>query len=98
MSGWKESHWRRPFLEIGHQSDRVKLTLPMFSVIPEAVLNELNTVFDDVSHRLPDELTALSFCQIEGSISNQRLQYVLNMHSADITNLLKKLCAEDYLE
>ena len=98
MSGWQESHWRRPYLEIENQPDRIKLTLPMFSIIPEAVLNELNTVFDDVSHLSADELTALSFCQIEGSISNQRLQYVLNMHSTDITNLLKKLCSENYLE
>ena len=70
MSGWQESHWRRPYLEIENQPDRIKLTLPMFSIIPEAVLNELNTVFDDVSHLSADELTALSFCQIEGSISN----------------------------
>ena len=98
MSGWQESHWRRPYLEIENQPDRIKLTLPMFSIIPEAVLNELNIVFDDVSHLSADELTALSFCQIEGSISNQRLQYVLNMHSTDITNLLKKLCSENYLE
>ena len=98
MSGWQESHWRRPYLEIENQPDRIKLTLPMFSIIPEAVLNELSTVFDDVSHLSADELTALSFCQIEGSISNQRLQYVLNMHSTDITNLLKKLCSENYLE
>ena len=98
MSGWQQSHWRRPFLEIAHQPDRVQLTLPMFSVIPDAVLNELSAVFDDVSNLSSDELTALSFCQIEGSISNQRLQYVLNMHSSDITSLLKKLCAEEYLE
>jgi predicted transcriptional regulator len=98
MTGWQASHWRRPFLEIENQPDRVKLTLPMFSVIPDAVLNELNAFFDDVSNLTADELTALSFCQIEGSISNQRLQYVLNMHSADITTLLKKLCANDYLE
>ncbi|MDD2287158.1 MAG: hypothetical protein PHQ11_17375, partial [Paludibacter sp.] len=98
MSGWQESHWRRPYLEIENQPDRIKLTLPMFSIIPEAVLNELSIVFDDVSHLSADELTALSFCQIEGSISNQRLQYVLNMHSTDITNLLKKLCSENYLE
>lgn len=97
MSGWKESHWRKPFLEIESQPDRIKLTLPMFAVIPEAVLNELNASFDDVSRLSPDELTALSFCQIEGSISNHRLQYVLNMHSADITNLLKKLCDEEFL-
>jgi ATP-dependent DNA helicase RecG len=98
MTGWQESHWRRPFLEIENQPDRVKLTLPMFSVIPDAVLNELNAIYDDVSNLTADELTALSFCQIEGSISNQRLQYVLNMHSADITTLLKKLCANDFLE
>jgi ATP-dependent DNA helicase RecG len=98
MTGWQESHWRRPFLEIENQPDRIKLTLPMFSVIPDAVLNELNAVFEDVSHLTADELTALSCCQIEGSISNQRLQYVLNMHSSDITALLKKLCAENYLE
>ncbi|MBK7969770.1 MAG: hypothetical protein IPK08_12965 [Bacteroidetes bacterium] len=98
MSGWKESHWRRPFLELERQPDRLKLTLPMFSVIPEPVLNELNQVFGDVSNLSADELTVLSFCQIEGSISNQRLQYVLNLHSSDITGLLKKLCAENFLE
>lgn len=98
MTGWQESHWRRPFLELENQPDRVKLTLPMFSVIPEQVLNELNVFFDDVSHLAPDELTALSFCLIEGSISNHRLQYVLNMHPSDITGMLKKLCTDGYLE
>ncbi|HRO44826.1 RNA-binding domain-containing protein [Agriterribacter sp.] len=97
MTGWQESHWRRPFLELENQPDRVKLTLPMFSVIPEQVLNELNVFFDDVSQLAPDELTALSFCLIEGSISNHRLQYVLNMHSSDITGMLKKLCTDGYL-
>src|SRR5699024_9182850 len=27
-----------------------------------------------------------------------RLQYVLNMHSSDITGMLRKLCTDDYLE
>lgn len=98
MSGWQESHWRRPFLELENQPDKVKLTLPMFSVIPEQVLNDLNNIFDDVSHLTADELTVLSFCLIEGSISNHRLQYVLNMHSSDITGMLRKLCTDDYLE
>ena len=98
MTGWQESHWRRPFLELENQPDRVRLTLPMFSVIPDQILDELNRVFDDVNHLGPDELTALSFCLIEGSISNHRLQYVLNMHSSDITGMLKKLCVDGYLE
>lgn len=98
MSGWQESHWRRPFLELESQPDRVKLTLPMFSVIPDKILHELNEHWGDVSQLTPDELTALSFCLIEGSISNQRLQYVLNIHSVDITGLLRKLCVAGYLE
>lgn len=67
-------------------------------VIPDAILDELNATLGDVSQLTPDELTALSFCLIEESISNQRLQYVLNLHRSDITHLLKKLCMEGYLE
>jgi predicted HTH transcriptional regulator len=98
MMGWQESHWRRPFLELEFQPDKVKLTLPMFSVIPDAILDELRDLFGDIDNLAPDELTVLSFCQIEGSISNHRLQYVLNRHRTDITSLLKKLCSEGYLE
>ena len=98
MTGWQHSHWRKPFLQLESQPDRVKLTLPMFSVIPDDILNELNAIFEDVSRLSPDELTALSICLIEDSISNHRLQYVLNIHSVDITRLLKKLCTEGFLE
>ena len=98
MTGWKSSHWRRPFLELESQPDRVKLTLPMFSILPDKILNELHQRFNNIDDLAPDELTALSFCNIEGSISNNRLQYVLNMHPADITTLLKGLVARGYLE
>lgn len=98
MSGWKSSHWRRPFLELYNRPDRVRLTLPMFSVIPQNILEALKVYFSNVEFLSPDELTTLSFALIEGSISNQRLQYALNMHSADITGLLKKLCEQEYLE
>ena len=98
MTGWQESHWRRPFLELENQPDRVKLTLPMFSVIPDQVLHALNSIYGDVEYLTLDELTALSACYIEGSISNHRLQYTINKHSTDITGMLKKLCADGYLE
>lgn len=98
MTGWKDAHWRKPFIELENQPDKVKLTLPMFSILPNKVLNELNSIFEDISHLSPDELTALSFGLIEGSISNHRLQYVLNMHSSDITRMLKKMCIDGYLE
>ncbi|NLK46193.1 MAG: hypothetical protein GX297_06020 [Treponema sp.] len=98
ISGWAASHWRRPFLELENQPDRVKLTLPMFNVLPEQIHNELHSIFGDLSYFSPDELIALSFSLIEGSTSNHRLQYVLNMHSSDITKMLKKMCEDGYLE
>ena len=98
MTGWKDAHWRTPYLLLESQPDRVVLTMPMYSIIPENTLLELNAIFDDVNSLLPDELTVLYYCLIEGSISNNRMQYVLNMHSADITTLLKKMCEKGYLE
>ena len=95
MSGW--SLWRSPFVELLSQPDKVRLTMPMFSVIPEQVLIELNERFENLDQLSPEEMTILSFTQIEGSISNQRLQYVLNIHSADISILLKKLCENNFL-
>lgn len=98
MSGWNHSHWRKPFLELESLPDRVKLTLPMFSVLPEKTMTELAQKFDDLQNLSPDELTILAFCQIEGLISNNRLQFVLNLHSADITSILKKLVSNGYLD
>ena len=98
MSGWKSSLWRLPFLEIDSNPDKVKLIMPMFSVIPDNVLKELEARFDNIDNLSADELTALSFSLIEGSISNQRLQYALNIHSADISAMLKKLCENNFLE
>lgn len=95
MSGW--NLWRSPFVELLSQPDKVRLTMPMFSVIPEHVLVELNERFDNIDQLTAEELTILSFSLIEGSISNQRLQYVLNNHSADISMMLRKLCDNNFL-
>jgi len=98
MTGWPTPLWRRPFVELESQPDRVKLTLPMFSIIPDDVLGELEDRFENLKELTPDELTVLSFASIEGTISNQRLQYVLDVHRVDISTLLKDLCERKFLE
>lgn len=98
MSGWKHALWRLPFVELYSQPDIVKLIMPMFSVIPDNVLQELKDKFGTVDQLTPEELTVLSFALIEGSISNQRLQFAINIHSADISLMLRKLCDNNYLE
>ncbi len=98
MEGWRYAHWRPPFLEIETKPDRVKLTMPMFSIIPENVLEQLQVKYDDLSLLTPDELSILYVAFVEGSISNHRLQYMINKHPVDITVLLKKMCVKNYLE
>jgi len=98
MSGWEYAHWRRPYLRIEYQQDRLVLELPMFSMIPEETLITLRKLFgDEVDALGKNELTILATCQIEGEISNNRLQYLLDVHRTDITNLLQMLCKADYL-
>lgn len=98
MAGWKYAHWRLPFVEIETIPDRVKLTMPMFSIIPENILIQLQLKYGDISLLTTDELSTLYVALVEGSISNHRLQYMLNQHPADITALLKKMCEKGFLE
>ena len=98
MSGWGEAHWRTPFLTIESQPDRLILELPMFSILPEQTLNELKNLFGDrVDNLSADELTILATCQIEGEITNSRLQYMIDKHRTDITKILQELCKENFL-
>jgi ATP-dependent DNA helicase RecG len=99
MAGWQYAHWRRPFLRIENQPDRIVLELPMFSIIPDNTLAHLRSVFGSsiVERFGKNELTILATCAIEGEITNNRLQYLLDLHRTDITLLLQDLCKSGYL-
>lgn len=98
MSGWSASHWRLPYLTIETEPDRIVLDMPMFSIIPEDTLQDLRILFGDIVETLgKDELTALAVCHIEGEISNNRLQFLIDKQRADITKMLQELCKSEYL-
>jgi hypothetical protein len=98
MAGWEYAHWRRPYLRIENQPDRLVLELPMFSIIPEDTFDSIRKLFgNEVDALGKNELTILASCQIEGEISNNRLQYLLDLHRTDITGLLQELCRAGYL-
>ena len=98
MAGWDELHWSKPYLKLEEHPNRVKLILPMFHILPEQVMANLQQQFPAIGELTTDELTALIFCSVEGCISNNRLQYILKLHPADITFLLKGLVERGYLE
>lgn len=92
-NGWREKHWRIPFISIRNKPDRVILTLPMVSLIPAETLVELKQSFGQVIDTLkPVELQALATAHLEGSVSNGRLQELVQDHRFDITKALQHLC------
>lgn len=92
-AGWRAQHWRAPRLEVRTEPDRVRLTLPMISLIPAETLERLRREFgSQVDALAPAELQALATADVEGSVSNARLQELLTDHPVDITRMLTRLC------
>lgn len=98
MYGWEYAQWRRPYLLVESQPDRLILELPKFSIIPEETLLSLRILFGDRVDLLDkDELNILAICDIEGEVNNNRLQDSIDKHRTDITKILQELCKEGFL-
>ncbi|MBI5449774.1 MAG: putative DNA binding domain-containing protein [Gammaproteobacteria bacterium] len=97
-AGWRAQHWRAPRLEIRNEPDRIRLTLPMVSLIPAETLDRLRGLFGPQIDALTSpELQALATAEVEGSVSNTRLQELLAEHPVDITRMLTRLCDQGLL-
>ena len=75
------------------------LTLPMESLLDDAIKERLSKHFGDKIAGIPQEqLMTLALAYSEEEVSNERLHYALNMHQADITKMLGKMCSQHLLE
>jgi predicted transcriptional regulator len=98
MYGWEYAQWRRPYLLVESQPDRLILELPKFSILPEETLISLRNLFGNKVDLLgKDELNILAICDIEGEVNNNRLQDSIDKHRSDITKILQELCKEGFL-
>ena len=96
--GWASQHWRFPAIQEQTQPDRVRLVLPMISMLPEASLNVLKQQFGSCFDRLnPEEVQALVTAEIEGEVSNRRMQEICDRHPSDLTKILQGLVRRDFL-
>jgi ATP-dependent DNA helicase RecG len=97
-SGWASQHWQSPSLLETYRPDRVKLVLPMVSMLPETTIQHLQGLlgeaFTDLS---PEEVQTLALAEMAGEVSNPRLQDMLPMHPVDITRLLQGLVRRGFL-
>jgi ATP-dependent DNA helicase RecG len=92
LGAWNEQHWRVPNLVEGVSPDTVTLKLTMQSLLPEPAVRALAERFGPEFDALtPDERLALVTVEVEGEVSNERLQGITTLHSADITRLLAHL-------
>ena len=67
-------------------------------MLDEEVKNGLSEHFGDQLEQVPHEqLLTLALAYSEEEITNERLQYALNMHRADITKMLSKMCSQQLL-
>ncbi len=98
LSGWKKANWKPPFVEEQNHPDKIKLYLPMVSLLPDDVKKGLKERFGERVEQLENDwLTTLSVCYTEQQVSNDRLQSLISKHSVDITRMLKKMGDEGYL-
>ncbi|MHB8834937.1 MAG: ATP-binding protein [Candidatus Methylomirabilia bacterium] len=97
-SGWRAQHWRAPKIEAREAPDRVRLTLPMVSLIPADTLDRLREKFGaEVDALASAELQALATADLEGAVSNARLQQLLTDHPVEISRMLARLCERGLL-
>ena len=96
--GWASQKWRWPMIQEQYRPDRVRLILPMVSLLPEESLARLRAVLGEKLAGLNGrEVQALVTADVEGSVSNQRLQQFCTDHTADITRFLQDLVAKGFL-
>jgi len=97
--GWASQQWRRPSIAETYRSDRVKLVLPMVSILPDDSIRRLGKVFGDRWGRLTAlETQALITAEIDGRVSNAQLREVSEEHPSDLTRVLQSLTARGFLE
>lgn len=97
-AGWRAQHWRSPRLEESLQPDRVKLVLPIVSLIPDEVGQALRVRFGDRFAKLDKTaVQAVVTAQVEGSVTNSRMQEITGEHSKDITGVLQTLVRDGLL-
>lgn len=99
QEGWRSQHWRAPRLTTQTQPDRVRLDMPMLSLMPDGVFDDLQrglgSRFDALNER---ERVVLATALIEGDVTNVRMQDLIAVPSAEITKILRGLVSKGLLE
>ena len=98
LTGWKSANWRSPILETKSQPDKVELTMMMETLMDDDIKERLTTIFGKQIFTLGHErLLVLNAACADGYVTNERLRLVLDIHKAEIADLLKSMCQDGFL-
>ncbi|MFW6145757.1 MAG: RNA-binding domain-containing protein [Planctomycetota bacterium] len=96
--GWQSQHWRWPNIREQFQPDRVRLIMPMVSLMPEETLAELRQRFGRKFSKLDEhEVQAVMTACVEGQVTNARMREITGRHQADLTKVLQSLVTKGFL-
>ncbi len=98
LKGWREANWRSPIIYEQQGPDKVVLEMPMESFLSEETKAKLTDKFgflaNSFDHRV---LSVLALACDEGSVTNMRLRYSLNLHKSEIADILKRMTQKGLL-
>ena len=97
--GWQTQQWRSPTVSETTEPDRVKFVLPMVSLIPADSEARLRKLFGpDYGTLSPIEIQTLVTADLEGEVSNSRLQLIRMEHLVELTKMLQGLASRGFLD
>lgn len=98
LNAWGEENWRKPALSENEELHQVELKLWMISLMPQECSEYLNGLLGSAyTHLTKDEQIILGTAHLEGSVTNSRLQSILDLHRTEIGYILSKLVAQGIL-
>ncbi len=98
LSAWGGENWRKPDLSQDEELHQVNLKLWMISTMPAECTEHLENVFGpQYAHLSKNEQIILGTAYLEKSVTNTRLQSLLEMHSTDVGHILAELVGKKML-
>ena len=92
LNAWGEENWRKPDLSEDTELQQVDLKLWMISLMPQECTEHLQELFGAAySHLSSDEQIILGTAYLEGTVTNSRMQSMLELHSTEIGRVLSGL-------
>ena len=98
LSAWGDENWRKPDLKDNTELQIVELNLWMISLMPQECTQYLQSLIGTAyAHMSKYEQLILGTAYLEGSVSNVRMQSILELHPTEISHILSDLVNQGML-